>query len=125
MGTRIGRGKLITTAEAETVLSIPVFYILHGRAKPVFPFTDVSSPSGFVLIIRTGDIPRRHISHFPTTVHWKQWQEAVVPVLQDDRWEARTPLFSRALQDGNIDHLLNLLTGAIRVSFDNAGYGLP
>lgn len=122
MPGRLGRGQFLTPEDAERVLAVPCFYILAGRAQPVFPHTSISGPSAYVRIIRLGVVLPRYHARLPVDVESGQWHKAVLPVLRDERWEVRQPLMKRALADGGIDYYINLIGADLRVSFTNAGY---
>ena len=54
----------------------------------------------------------------PVSVDWRQWRTGVIPVLEDERW--RTGLNSILKID---ETLLTLMGGALRQSFEDAGWG--
>ena len=124
MAGRSGPGTYLTSLEAQEQLTLPVVYILAGKAFPVFPKTSGSRPSPFVIIqvksrMANLDAPLG----FPITVNGEQWRNAVVPVIEDERWRPREPLFARAIQDGRIKQFLDEVGAALRFSFQQAGYG--
>lgn len=110
-------------SSAETMLAIPVLYLLAGQAEAVFPHTRTASPSEKVVITRKGEMKRTPLCHFPVMVPWDQWEEAVVPVLEDGVLAVRAPLFKAALQDGRIETWVNLIGRKLRASFESAGWG--
>ena len=64
------------------------------------------------------------LSTFPMVVNGKQWREAVVPVLEDDRFRTMIPLYATGLDLHRLDVLVSLIGKALRVSFTEAGYGI-
>lgn len=121
---RQGPGRLYSAQEAELLLPYPCFYVLTGSVVPVFPGTLPSNPSPLVTLIRTGLKVREKDTHrFPMFINADQWHTAVVPVLIDEQWEIKTPLFKRVLETGRIENELALIGSALRQSFISAGYG--
>ena len=114
-----------TPETAEALLAIPVFYILAEKARPIFPQTRTSSPSEKVLIAKLAKVREVDAPYFPTSVNWIQWEDSVLPVLEDEELKARSPLFRRALQDGRVEDWVNLVGKKLRLSFKAAGYGSP
>lgn len=57
----------------------------------------------------------------PFPVNWRQWKTAVVPVLEDEMW--RGPIIQGMLKRGETTTCLQLLGSALRVSFEEAGWG--
>jgi hypothetical protein len=87
MGHRRGRGQVLSADQLASLLAIPCYYILLGKATPAFPETAVPGPSSFVQVIQTGQVlSDAHIRVFPVYVNWRQWREVLVPVLEDERW---------------------------------------
>lgn len=101
-------------------LAIPCLYLLAGKAQAVFPNTHTAAPSSWVSVMRLGEV--RDICFPPggVTVHWKQWRDVVVPVLDDPRWAPENPLWAERFGE-----LLVLLGLALRQSGEVAGYGNP
>lgn len=121
---RLGAARLYTPEEAQDLLAAPVLFILMGKAEVHFPDSSVAAPSGFVHVSRKGKaFGLRYLPRFPVTVQWKQWDVAVVPVLQDPRFDVRSPLNRRAIDDGNLRDLINKIGLALKQSFEAAGYG--
>lgn len=87
MPHRTGKGAIRTPEEIRRDLTLPVYYILLGRAQPSFPYSSTPAPSQFVTIVRVRpDRDDRHEVEFPVFVNWRQWNEIIVPILQDPRW---------------------------------------
>lgn len=99
--------------------------VLAGLAEPVFPLSNRGNQSPFVLVIRTkiGD-PYGLGFALPVSVLARQWQDAVVPVLQDPRWDLDNPLIAAWLARSP-DEVLSLLRGALEQAFVAAGWGPP
>jgi hypothetical protein len=58
--------------------------IVDGYAAPTFPGTNRSNPSPAVGIIPVRGKTAWPPSGLPVFIHWKQWEEIVVPLFQDD-----------------------------------------
>lgn len=88
MGHRRGRGQVRTATELKVLLAIPVYNIFLDRAFPVFPNSSTPAPSSFVTVVKTSsEIDPDHVSSFPCYVNWRQWNEILVPLLEQDRWQ--------------------------------------
>ena len=122
---RLGPAALLTPAQAEEQLPGPVFYLLAGFARPVFPQSTPCAPSPFVLIEKHQEAPGSLMiaPRFPVSVNADQWREAVVPVLEDPRFQVTTPIVQAALIVGGERGLLREIGAALRQSFVDAGYG--
>ena len=122
--TWLGPAQFLTPEQAEEQLATPVFFILAGFAQPSFPHSSTASQSPYVLINRMGKPAElRHSPRFPISVNWKQWRDAVVPVLEDPRFEVRAPMTRRTIESGSINEAVRLIGAALRQSFTAAGYG--
>jgi len=87
MPHRTGRGALRTPEEIRRDLTLPVYYILLGRAQPVFSNSSTPAPSYVVTIVRVRpDRDERNEVKFPVFVNYRQWNDIIVPILQDPRW---------------------------------------
>jgi hypothetical protein len=85
---RMGIAPIRTATELADLLPIPIFLLIKGYAKPVFPGTDRSNPAVKVGIIGIEPIPDTLPTlkdRLPVWVHWTQWQNVVVPVVDDLR----------------------------------------
>lgn len=109
-----------TPSEAKSILAIPVYGILTGRAVPVFPGSSVANPSGIVGIYRTPGqgAPLDPVGGFPVWVNGQQWERAVVPVLLDSRWRSL-----RSLLLSSVTENVRLIGETLALSFHQAGYG--
>ena len=115
----------MTPGEARRILALPCLYILFGLASPKFSNTSVGEPSTFVTIVqvRRGEFYGRKVV-FPVYCNGIQWQEAVVPVLTDPRWDLRSSLNRRLLcAGGGQMRLIDQIGKALEESFIAAGYG--
>lgn len=115
----------LTPESAATSLAIPVLYLLAERAQAIFPQTRASSPSSKVIVQQRGEIWEADASYFPVVVSWLQWENAVVPVLTDPDLLIRAPLIKRAIQEGRLGSLVDLVGKKLEASFRKAGYGPP
>jgi len=87
MSHRTGKDAIRTPEEIRRDLTLPVYYILIGQASVSFPFSSTSGPSQFVTIVRVRpDRDDGHEVEFPVFVNYLQWNDIVVPILQDPRW---------------------------------------
>lgn len=86
---RGGIAPIRTTEQLMEILPIPLYLMVSGYAGPIFPRTDRSNPAPAVGIVGTRTIPgslrpsMRGI--LPVWIHWTQWRDVVVPLLEDDR----------------------------------------
>ena len=120
---RRGRGQLRTADELARDLAIPVYYILRGWAQAAFPYSATPAPSQFVQVILMKPLSNpQFIVAFPVTVNWKQWEEVVVPVLEDPTWET---WMSSGLYRGIAENLIDLIREGIRETGILEGYGSP
>jgi hypothetical protein len=120
-------GGNLTPTQARDILTVPVYAMLSGMAVPIFPGTDVAGPSSLVGIFRKPGFGCRglaggRVGAFPCWVNDRQWERAVVPVLEDPRWSATNLLFQQ-LNSTNLDLLTRLIGDALARSFHLAGYG--
>ena len=79
---RTGRAPLRTATELALLLPVPLLLIQRGQASPRFPVGAGTGPSSFVAVVLNRVVKNR-VSVFPQYVHWKQWQDVVAPLLQD------------------------------------------
>lgn len=120
---RYGFVRNLTPEEAAEQLAIPVFHILTGLASPVFPGSTHSGPSP-VVKIQIGGRPNYRLTdkQYVVSVNAAQWMNAVIPVLEDERWKVQAPLMKTALYNGRFNDQLALIGAALRASFVEAGY---
>jgi len=107
-----------------SVLALGCAYILVGSATPTFPKTRRGSQSPVVRIdqtnrplIRSGD---RNI--FPVQSGWRIWKFGVVPVLEDDAFDASLPINQAMLNPGRFPEYIRGIESALRRSFVDAGF---
>ena len=127
MTARLGPAALISPQQAEDRLSGPVLYLLAGFVRAVFPQSSNSAPSPFVYIqpVRNAPWSLEIAPRFPVSINSKQWHLAVVPVLEDPRWQFNSTMIKRSLESGNQREVLQQVGAALRQSFEAAGYGPP
>ena len=83
---RFGLAPLRTTAELQRVLPVPVYLWVTGKAGIVYPNTTRANPSTAVGLVATRPVPSwAGTGGFPVYVNGRQWQNVVVPLLQDGR----------------------------------------
>ena len=85
---RTGIAPIRTATELADLLPIPILLLIKGYAKAVFPGTDRSNPSPKVGIMGVETLPDTVPTlkdRLPVWVHWTQWQNVVVPVVDDLR----------------------------------------
>jgi hypothetical protein len=84
---RSGLGSLLTPNQLAQNFALPVYRIITGSAKVVFPNSNVSNPSSYVLIQSSGNNKSNFgwAANLPLTLNWIQWENVIVPVLLDPR----------------------------------------
>ena len=86
---RGGKAPIRTAVELSQILPVPLFLLIQGYASKVFPTTDRSNPSVVVGVIAGKTIPAtlgpQMIGGLPVWIHWTQWRDVVVPLLEDER----------------------------------------
>jgi hypothetical protein len=86
---RGGKAPIRTAVELSQILPIPLFLLVEGYASKIFPTTNPASPSVAAGIIAGKTIPAtlrpqmRNV--LPVWIHWTQWRDVVVPLLEDER----------------------------------------
>ena len=84
---RGGVAPIRTAEELSTLLPIPLYLIVSGLAKPVYPQTSRAHPSPAVGVIAVETLPKSlkptMSGVLPIWIHWTQWQDVVVPVMAD------------------------------------------
>lgn len=110
-------------------LATACFYILAGQADPVFPGSTVAAPSRNVLVVRSasgGDLIRAgDKSLFDLEVDWVYWQEAVVPVLNDPRFNLTNPINQDRARLENGSLFIRDIEFALVESFREQGFLPP
>ena len=121
-----GRGGNYTPQQAKDVLAIPVYAVIIGSAHPTFPTSNLASPSGLVAIVRNSGQCALTVGGkgltLPCWINGRQWHRAVLPVLQDERWNPNNPAF-KFMALTNVTVLVNAIGEALAQSFHEAGYG--
>lgn len=83
---RFGLAPLRTTTELQQVLPVPVYLWVSGMVGLVYPSTTRANPSAAVGMVATRTPPSWvGEAALPLYVNGRQWQEVVVPLLQDRR----------------------------------------
>ena len=118
MSLVLGRPNVLTPDEAKGILTIPLLGVLAGDNQVVFPTRNRGNWSDVVLIIPIRRNPGSYA--FPIYVEGRQWEAAVVPVLQDLQWQSQVVKQSGVLQP---QWLQQLFGEALKISFQEAGYG--
>ncbi len=117
-------GANFTPKQAKEVLTLPIYALITGHAQAEFPGSNLASPSQVVTIAPTlpvGFPSNRSLGAFQRCViNGKQWNTAVVPILQSPNWSSGTVL---GLGNTSNSYFLDALGNAIAESFSNAGYG--
>lgn len=107
---RGGQAPARSALELSLLLPVPLMMIVGGYALPVFPGTNRSNPSPAVGIVPVkGKTSWPSPSRMPIYVHWKQWEQIVVPLLGDD--PRPTGWRGTILSTGKIVTLLNDIIG--------------
>ena len=93
-------GEFADTPSGNAKLAIGVGYLLAGSAVLNFPTTNRAAPSKYVQVSLStkGLLRAQDRSQFPMLVPWDIWQNAVVPVLQDDANQSSEPIVAAMLR---------------------------
>ena len=81
---RGGLAPIRSASELSLLLPVPMMMIVGGQASTVFPHTGRSHMSPEVGIIPIRQRSAHPPSWLPLYIHWKQWEEIVVPLFEDD-----------------------------------------
>lgn len=106
---RGGIAPIRTASELALLLPIPILMIVEGYARPLFPGSTPAHPSPYVTVV--GTRPKKtypQVTGLPLHVHWTQWQEVVVPILEQvttSQWRGQVWSF------GDLVTLLNNIVG--------------
>jgi len=95
---------------------------MMGKAEPTFPQSFTAAPSYDVLIrwTNTNLLPDLEKVRLPVYVHWKQWRDVCVPVLEDATYQTTNPLWI-----GLQGSLVRAIEEELRSKAVQAGYGSP
>ena len=89
------KGGNLTPAQAKKTLALPIYAVLRGQAVPIFPGTSLAAPSGLVGIFRKPGFSCRILAGktmvLPVWLNDRQWERAVVPVLERKSGLRRSP----------------------------------
>ena len=121
------KGSNLTPKEAQDRLAAPVYAILAGQAQAVFPTSNLASTSSLVGIFGHSGMscrisPNGKTVTLPVWVNEHQWHRAVLPVLQDPRWDNSLPVW-QLTANNNLTTLVDIIGTALAQSFHDAGYG--
>jgi len=122
-----GKGSNLTPKQAKQTLALPVYAILAGQAQPVYSTSNLASWSSLVGIFAHSGTscrvsPNGKTMTLPVWVNGRQWNRAVVPVLQDPRWVNTNPVWI-ATATNDLTLLVDLIGDALAQSFHDVGYG--
>lgn len=86
---RGGVAPIRTASELSELLPVPMYLLVSGFASPVFPNTGKAKPATKVGIVMNRTFPEFGAQGasriLPVWLHWTQWQNVVVPLLDDGR----------------------------------------
>jgi hypothetical protein len=105
------------------VWGIILLYVLAGKACVTFPGATRSKPSYRVHVALglTGLYRESDRKHFPVEVHWKIWNEQILPVLGDPSLQLTVPVNKARLCPSQIDDLICQYAGMVEAQFRNNG----
>lgn len=107
------------------IWGVRVLYLLAGRALVNFPGGNRAHPSrevyvdlarGAVLPGRTGDQ-----AYFPFRVHWRVWQEQIIPILGDSANQLTVAVNQTRLAPLQIEDLVKQYAGLVEQIFREGG----
>jgi len=121
------KGGNFTPTQAKKLLALPVYAVLRGQAVPIFPGTSLAAPSGLVgIFMKPGSscrgLPGGRGIVLPVWLNDRQWERAVLPVLQDPRWSNSNPTFVQTASV-NFPSVVDMIGNELAASFHAAGYG--
>lgn len=85
---RGGKAPILTADQLALRLAVPLSLVVNGYAGVHYPTTDRSNPSVGVGIMISDQLPTRLqdlAGYLPVWVHWTQWQDIIVPLMQEKR----------------------------------------
>ena len=84
-------------------MSVGILYLLAEKAITDYPGSTRAAPSVKVVVSLTaqGELRSGDKAHFPYSVPWDIWQQAVMPVIEDLALQIRT-------SEGNLRNYLNM-----------------
>ena len=120
------KGGNLTPAQAKKTLALPIYAVLRGQAVPIFTGTSLAAPSGLVGIFRKPGFSCRILAGktmvLPVWLNDRQWERAVVPVLEDPRWQNTNPTFVQTASI-NLTSVIDMIGNELALSFHATGYG--
>jgi len=119
-------GGNLTPQQAKKELTLPLYALITGQVHAEFIGSNLASPGRVVRLVpnsgRCAISPDGRAFGLGIRVNCKQWQTAVVPVLQSQQFTPGSP--SAVFTGGNNwNYYLEALGNAIAQSFSDAGYG--
>jgi hypothetical protein len=116
-------GEFADTPSGNARLAIGVGYLLAGHAVLNFPTTNRAAPSRYVQVSLNSREPLREQDRgqFPMLVAWDIWENAIVPVLQDDANQVSQPWLASLLQLGQFLKFFQYIHGRLITSFQEQG----
>lgn len=87
---RGGSAPLLTPTQLSERLPMPIYLMVSGYVSPFFPSTCRAHPSPAVMVVLNKTLPPSFADNnagntFPLYVNGDQWQQVVVPVVNDPR----------------------------------------
>jgi len=119
-------GGNLTPQQAKKALTLPLYALITGQAQAKFEGSNLASAGKIVAITPNAagcaSMPVGNGYGTTVRVNCRQWERAVLPVLQSQQF---TPGTATALNvaSANWTYFLNALGDAIAQSFSDAGYG--
>jgi len=119
-------GGNLTPQQAKKQLTLPLYAMITGQAHAEFQGSNLASPGRMVAIVpnngNCASLPGARGFGSSIRVNGRQWQRAVLPVLQSQQYTPGTPTIA-AVSSANWTYFLTTLGDAIAQSFSDAGYG--
>ena len=101
------------------------FYVLIEEADVIFSGSTTSGPSRLVRVVRSFSGKELDQKIFDMQIDWVYWQEAVVPVLNDIRFDIAKPLNQYRVRLENRGTFIRDLEFALVESFRGKGFFPP
>lgn len=116
----LSKNPYLLNTDSVGLLADPVIQVILENATVVFSNRDRGAYSRRVLIqsVRLSQYPR--VCMF---VDGDQYETLIRPVIEDPQWTIDGPIFNSLLSDPDLTELRSLITQALSVRFQAAGYG--
>lgn len=108
-----GAIRKLTPDQAKQTLASPCWEIMSDEAQVVFSNRNAGTWSPTVMIIRKSGMTMR--------VDGNQWETCVVPLLQDEQWDPRSPLYQGPPASQAV--WVEAFGQALWLAFTSQGYG--